>query len=281
MPLNKQTHRNDKENPTSRSPATATENLNIQTQRHPHLAAIIQRARLNPGSLTPQHVQKLQGSVGNRVINQLLTNIPQHQSDHNLQVRRDKEVNSLIQTSMDNAIIQLQPDFYLNKGTGRYFHITFAPGEINADETEMSAMQSKPPPHYGYLIYTENPSQKSMALKTLLSDPEEGSGLGVLLMWMMADLALKKNYKQIEVLTPAKNKLAYYARFGFDIEKRQEEVKKQYLEKGLSENDLPDTIAVGSAVTTPGDLKEKTAALLMMRWKPVTLPPKGAVIELK
>lgn len=65
----------------------------------------------------------------------------------------------------------------------------------------MSAVKSEPPPHHGYLIYTENPKEKTMILKTLLAEPEAGSGLGLLLMWLMADMAKRKTIQRSKYST--------------------------------------------------------------------------------
>lgn len=91
-------------------------------------------------------------------------------------------------------------------------------------------------------------------------------------MSMLASLALKHGYKIIEVTSPAKDKLGYYAKFGFDIETQQEALKAQYLEAGVPEAEIPKPIPVGSAMTTPDRLKNLTTASLSKRWKHV-IPP--------
>ncbi len=72
MSSKEQTHGNDKTSSKQRRPKTATENSDIAAQQQPHPAAIIQRTRLDPNSLTASDVQQLQRTLGNRAVGQLL-----------------------------------------------------------------------------------------------------------------------------------------------------------------------------------------------------------------
>jgi hypothetical protein len=75
MPSKEQAHSNDKAVSKRPSPKPATENLDMLAQQQSHPAAIIQRATLDPGSLTPRDVLRLQHTVGNRAVGRLLAGI--------------------------------------------------------------------------------------------------------------------------------------------------------------------------------------------------------------
>jgi len=75
MSSKEQAHSNDKAVSKQPSPKPATEITDILAQQQSHPAAIIQRATLDPGSLTQRDVLQLQRTVGNRVVGQLLARI--------------------------------------------------------------------------------------------------------------------------------------------------------------------------------------------------------------
>ncbi len=75
MPSKEQVNSNDKAASKQPSAKPATEITDILAQQQSHPAAIIQRATLDPGSLTSRDVLQLQRTVGNRVVGQLLARI--------------------------------------------------------------------------------------------------------------------------------------------------------------------------------------------------------------
>jgi hypothetical protein len=75
MSSKEQAHSNDKAVSKQPSPKPATEITNMLAQQQSHPAAIIQRATLDPGSLTQRDVLRLQRTVGNRVVGRLLARI--------------------------------------------------------------------------------------------------------------------------------------------------------------------------------------------------------------
>jgi hypothetical protein len=73
MPLQEPKHAENKAGTKHRSPKSATENLDRGAQPQTQPAAIIQRAILAPGSLAVHDVLQLQRTIGNQMINRLLT----------------------------------------------------------------------------------------------------------------------------------------------------------------------------------------------------------------
>ena len=79
MPSKSQAHRDKKSVSTQRPSRPATPNLD-PLAREAHLARIVQRAKLDPGSLTSPDVLELQRTVGNRAIVQRLPDYYVHKS---------------------------------------------------------------------------------------------------------------------------------------------------------------------------------------------------------
>lgn len=179
---------------------------------------------------------------------------------------------------------------HLNRNTRRWFDLTFTNGRIDMDESEMSRMQNAEPHHYGYLIYNWAKDAKlgpELQIKTLVAEPEEGSGIGVFLMYAAVVLANSKGVKWVRTLTMARNKLTYYNKFGFDVAAQQEVLKKKFLSRGASLADLSPTIgdlqarghataqeweqtlAVGEAVAPTATLLSTIHASVASRWKTI------------
>jgi hypothetical protein len=158
------------------------------------------------------------------------------------------------------------------------------------EENEMSRMQNPSPHHSGYLEYKWNKDPElglELHIKTLQSDPEEGTGIGVFLMYAAARLAKSKGVKWVRALTMARDKLTYYNKFGFDVAARQEALKKEYLSRGAtadqfaptigdlerrgsaSKDEWSKTLAVGEAIVYTAKLLETTGASLTGRWKTI------------
>jgi hypothetical protein len=76
MPSKEHTRSNDKESAKQWLAKPATENL---AQRQTNPALIIQRAKLDPGSLTPGDMLQLQHMIGNQAVGRLLAQTAQHQ----------------------------------------------------------------------------------------------------------------------------------------------------------------------------------------------------------
>lgn len=74
-----QTDSKDKGNTKHRSLYPATEKLAIVAQPQTHPATIIQRAKLDPSSLTPRDVLQLQRSIGNQAVGRLLAQAAKYQ----------------------------------------------------------------------------------------------------------------------------------------------------------------------------------------------------------
>ena len=95
MLSNEQTHRNDKESAQQMPEKSATENLEIVAQQQTDPAILIQRAKLDPTSLTPGDVMQLQRMVGNQAVGRLLAQTAQHQTNQKMSlVRRAYEPGS-------------------------------------------------------------------------------------------------------------------------------------------------------------------------------------------
>ena len=72
-------HHNDKAISQQRPRQPDSEYLDILAQQQPPLATVIQRARLDPVSLSPRNVPQLQRTIGNRTVRQLLARTAQRQ----------------------------------------------------------------------------------------------------------------------------------------------------------------------------------------------------------
>lgn len=80
MSSKEQVYSNDKSSSKQRSPKPVTENLHMQAQQQIDSASFIQRAKLNPESLTPRDLLQLQRIIGNQATSQLLAGTVQRQS---------------------------------------------------------------------------------------------------------------------------------------------------------------------------------------------------------
>jgi hypothetical protein len=77
MSSKEQTHSNDKATAKQRTPQPNVKDVDILTQQRTHPATIVQRARLDPGSLFPRDVMQLQYAIGNRAVIQVIQRSPE------------------------------------------------------------------------------------------------------------------------------------------------------------------------------------------------------------
>lgn len=95
MPSKEQPYSNDKISSKQRSPKPTTGNLNVARQQT-HPATLIQRAKLDPRSLTPRDVLQLQRTIGNQAVGRLLLDTVQRQENFG---RRKVEAKGKVEVS--------------------------------------------------------------------------------------------------------------------------------------------------------------------------------------
>jgi hypothetical protein len=124
-----------------------------------------------------------------------------------------------------------------------------------------SVFHKTPPKHQGYLRYST--TKDSLVIEHIENVPEEGSGLGPLLIQLAAQKAAQLGKPIISVV--GLRYPDYYARWGFDIETPRERTRKQYSDAGR-EADIPKIIGVPQADSTPANILSKTSPWVTKTW---------------
>jgi hypothetical protein len=106
-------------------------------------------------------------------------------------------------------VAQFFPYKRKNTRTNRTFQITNSGTELDA----VQILGDKDDPHSGNLIYAIKPG--SVELGHIISDPEEGSGIGSLLMLFLAQIAQQNGKDKITIPTAAPTAVGFYELLGF------------------------------------------------------------------
>jgi hypothetical protein len=164
-------------------------------------------------------------------------------------------------------------EWYHNSDTNRYFDIRHEGTTITANEVTLSKGGNKGVNKkndqsgilkYSYVKVGED--QLYVVLEHVKSHPEEGSGLGALLVNLMAMDALSKGATGAVVTKPATDQQGFYQRMGFDIDGAKEAVRQKYIAAGREE-DIPEEITIQEAQTTPHDLFNNSSSSVNKRWR--------------
>lgn len=161
MSSKEQKHSNEPGSAKKRSPKSATGNLNV-AQQQPHLTTLIQRAKLDPRSLTPGEVLQLQRLIGNQDVGQLMAAKAQHQP---IQQDESTDLGSAINSARGGG----QPlDAGLQRSMGQAKG-THQPGSqggqaLIADELTHVVQQMPRPLHYAHR-QTESPARERISPK--------------------------------------------------------------------------------------------------------------------
>lgn len=100
------------------------------------------------------------------------------------------------------------PHVYENSATKRIFRIAHAGRQVTATQIEGDADD----PHSGMARYSF--AGNRLVLEHIESDPEEGSGIGALLMFSVAQIALENDKPVIEIAMPAATAVGFYEKMG-------------------------------------------------------------------
>lgn len=143
-----------------------------------------------------------------------------------------------------------------NKTTNKTYEVTVGKGRIDAEEVDGDS--------YGYITYDFD--EFIAVLKHIESHPEEGSGLGSLLTFLFAMETAKRNIPGIVVSAPATTALGFYKKMGFDVERRQEEVRKKYREVGREE-DIPKEVTISETSANVVMVSMNASASFFKHWE--------------
>lgn len=100
------------------------------------------------------------------------------------------------------------PHVYENSATKRIFRIAHAGRQVTATQ-----IQGDPDdPHSGMARYSF--AGNGLVLEHIESDPEEGSGIGALLMFSLAQIALENDKPVIDIAMPAATAVGFYEKMG-------------------------------------------------------------------
>lgn len=137
--------------------------------------------------------------------------------------------------------------------------ITFS---ITDDGRYIRAQTSRPDPDQsGELRYSF--TRDSLVIEHIETDPENGTGLGPLLIYLAAQKAKKLGYQKMSVV--GLRYPDYYARWGFDIETPREHTRKQYIKAGRKA-EIPKEIGVGQADAATNTILARTGLYVMQNW---------------
>jgi hypothetical protein len=154
---------------------------------------------------------------------------------------------------------------YKNIKTGFSFSINDDGRNISAIAMKApeapSIFKKAPPRHQGYLRYST--TKDSLVIEHIENVPEEGSGLGPLLIQLAAQKAAQLNKPTISVV--GLRYPEYYARWGFDIETPRERTRQQYRD-AKREDEIPKVIGVPQADSTPAHIQSKTSPWVTKTW---------------
>lgn len=190
------------------------------------------------GPLTPAGVLALQRSVGNQAVGRLL-------DDRGGEGR-------------------IQRRFLWANPNGYKFAIRIEDRYIRAASRVAPMVGSifnrrRADPQSGYLRYST--TDDSLVIEHIETDPENGTGLGPLLILLAARLAIERDKSTISVV--GLRYPEYYARWGFDIETPRAATRRQYENAG---REVPAQIAVVQADSTPDEVVDRTEPYVEATW---------------
>jgi hypothetical protein len=138
-------------------------------------------------------------------------------------------------------------------------------GEINA--VEVKGAQS------GIAKYSF--FKDALILEHIKSNPEEGSGIGSLLMHLVALRAQTAGKTRIIVSKPANTAAGYYAKMGFDLEGARQKRRQMFIDAGR-EADIPAEITVTEIEAGTNTVLATAGQSAGKRWtlgsKPISIP---------
>jgi hypothetical protein len=194
------------------------------------------------GPLEPARVLALQRAVGNQAVGRLLA------------APRGGE-----------PCIQRKSWIYGNRAGYRFEIVDDEQRYIRARSREEpmvgTIFKKKAPAHSGHLRYST--TRTSLFIEHIETEPENGTGLGPLLILLAARKAKEMGLPTISVL--GLRYPEYYARWGFDIETPRARRRQQYIDAGR-EADIPEVISVEQADTTPDNVIARTDAYVRSLW---------------
>jgi len=143
-------------------------------------------------------------------------------------------------------------------------------GEINA--VEVKGAQS------GIAKYSF--FKDALILEHIKSNPEEGSGIGSLLMHLVALRAQTAGKARIIVSKPANTAAGYYAKMGFDLEGARQKRRQMFIDAGR-EADIPAEITVTEIEASTNTVLATAGQSAGKRWtlgsKPIPISaPRGS-----
>jgi hypothetical protein len=166
-----------------------------------------------------------------------------------------------------SGVIQMLKHYY-NTQTERAFTVDESKGLIKAQEVEVQEgghrLKSVEKGHSGYLTYSFLDKEKAMVLEHLESHPPEGSGIGSLLVFLLAQKAEAMNFPTILVSKPATNRQSFYQQMGFGIEEAKQKIHAMYREAG---REPPEEITVTEARASTTTILENAGISVAKRWR--------------
>jgi hypothetical protein len=204
--------------------------------------AVAMRAALG-GPLTPTGVLALQRAIGNRAVGQLLH-----------------------ATGAGRPRIQRKSWLYRNNTGYRFEIVDDGDRYINARSRAQPLVGTWPfrkpaPAQSGFLRYSTDKTH--LFIEHIETDPENGTGLGPLLILLAAQKAKALGLPTISVLNLRYPD--YYARWGFDVATPRARKRQMYVDAGREE-DIPEVIAVEQADATPDYVIGRTAGYVGRDW---------------
>lgn len=114
-----------------------------------------------------------------------------------------------------------------------------------------------------------------LILEHIKSNPEEGSGIGSLLMHLVALRAQIAGKTRIIVSKPANTAVGYYAKMGFDLEGARQKRRQMFIDAGRAE-DIPAEITVPEIEASTATVLATAGQSAGKRWtlgsKPIPIP---------
>jgi hypothetical protein len=106
-------------------------------------------------------------------------------------------------------------------------------------------------------------TRDSLVIEHIETNPENGTGLGPLLIYLAAQKARKLGLQKMSVV--GLRYPDYYARWGFDIETPREHTRKLFIKAGRKA-DIPKEIGVGQADAATNTILARAGLYVMQNW---------------
>ncbi|MDQ3110930.1 MAG: hypothetical protein M3R17_13640 [Bacteroidota bacterium] len=146
---------------------------------------------------------------------------------------------------------------YVNKNTNKRYTVKIGASRIEAQEDGGESC--------GHIKFFIDKPNFVAYLLHLESFPEEGSGLGALLVFLFTMEASKQTIPFIEVGALASTALGFYAKMGFNVAKEQEKKRKQLRDLGRAE-DIVEPISVPQAGATTVEVSINSSQSVFKNW---------------